>query len=440
MRPAPLLFVLAATLAVHVGAAAPAVAAPEIRGTRTEVAGGKLVVVLDTTLAARGRATVEGTVNGRKIRGRKGIGAGERTARLTLDPRRARIRKANGALVFDLVVRVDARRERAEQSVSATVGVPVIVLPGLGNESTPGGFDLFATGLDNAAGGAWGAGGAKASIVVHEYASRTKPLTELARGLDRVSKLLLKGSVFRQVDVVGYSMGGLVAREWMQTPGGRGRVRKLVFLGTPNEGAPVAYLAAFAAKSGALDAILANAGGGALTGALDGILNAETVGALSNFYPTYDWATISLFPGAPPGPIPSFLLNSVLGVEGADDPPLATLNAAPPDPKTAEIHAFFYSSVLTEAFGVNVGTIDVVDLTPILGGLAGGAQADFSTLDIASLASGDGDGIAPAHSVRMDGVPAWKARIVPHDLGAGSHVTFALDPQVFAGVAGVLTK
>ena len=103
------------------------------------------------------------------------------------------------------------------------------------------------------------------------------------------------------------------------------------------------------------------------------------------------------------------------------------------------MHAFYYSSVPTEQFGITVGTIDVVDLTPILGAvLAGGGTPDLSTLDLATIANGSGDGIVPVHSVTMDEVPSWSARIAKHDLGAGTHVTFTLDPMVYAGVALVL--
>ena len=52
--------------------------------------------------------------------------------------------------------------------------------------------------------------------------------------------------------------------------------------------------------------------------------------------------------------------------------------------------------------------------------------------------SGSGDGIVPAHSVTMDEVPAWNAVITKHDLGAGTHVTFTVDPQVYPAVAAVL--
>jgi pimeloyl-ACP methyl ester carboxylesterase len=242
------------------------------------------------------------------------------------------------------------------------------------------------------------------------------------------------------VDVVGYSMGGLVAREWLRN-GGKGRVRRLVFLGTPNEGAPIAFFGVLAANTGVLDQVVGNAAGGELAGALGFLLNDRTSEALTTFLPTYDWATLSLLPGIlPPREVPSSELNALLLGTTA---PLEALNAVPPDAK-AEMHAFFYTSVPTEALGVEIGTIDRVDLTPLVAGLAGGLGGDtlpdLSGVDLAALATGEGDGVVPAHSVRMDGVPAWRDRIVPHDLGAGVHVTLPLDPNVFVQVAAVLTQ
>lgn len=414
-------------------------AAPTIGSVRSAVVGTKLSVEIDATVRKQGTIRVEGTANGRRVRLRKKVGGGSHTVALVVDPRRSRLRRVTGPVVFDLTASVQEKGSpRAERPLQARIGVPLIVLPGLGNEQSPGGFDLFGTALDNASGGAYGFGGTSSLLVVHEYESLTKPLPGLAKDLDRAAKKLLKGSVFSKVDVVGYSMGGLVARKWM-AGAGKGRVRKLVFLGTPNEGAPIAFLAGFAARTGILDTLLANAGGGALTGALDTVFNDQTAGALDNFTPTYDWATYTLpFVGTIPVDLPT-LLALFGGDTGATTTPLETLNATPPDPK-ADFHAVYYSSVPTEAFGIAVGTIDVVDLTPILPALKPGSTPDLSGVDLAALASGSGDGIVPAHSVTMDEVPAWSQRITKHDLGAGTHVTFTLDPQVYATVSSVLNQ
>ncbi|RNL72414.1 triacylglycerol lipase [Streptomyces sp. I6] len=47
----------------------------------------------------------------------------------------------------------------------------------------------------------------------------------------------------RRVDIVGHSLGGLIARYYVQRLGGDGRVRTLVTLGTPHAGTSVAPLA-----------------------------------------------------------------------------------------------------------------------------------------------------------------------------------------------------
>ena len=74
---------------------------------------------------------------------------------------------------------------------------------------------------------------------------------------------------------------------------------------------------------------MAHAGGGALSGVIGTVLSDETVGALSNFYPTYPWAKVSLFPGLPATTIDPSILDLLLGVDGGSAPPLARLNATP---------------------------------------------------------------------------------------------------------------
>ncbi|MGK5450105.1 esterase/lipase family protein [Streptomyces radiopugnans] len=50
------------------------------------------------------------------------------------------------------------------------------------------------------------------------------------------------GSTGRRIDVVGHSLGGLIARHYVQRMGGDARVRTLVTLGTPHSGTRVAPL------------------------------------------------------------------------------------------------------------------------------------------------------------------------------------------------------
>jgi triacylglycerol lipase len=65
-----------------------------------------------------------------------------------------------------------------------------------------------------------------------------RALVDLAQQLDH--------AVCRQfgpevpVDVLGFSMGGVIARTWLQLAGGRGRVRRLTVVGSPQRGSLLA--------------------------------------------------------------------------------------------------------------------------------------------------------------------------------------------------------
>lgn len=419
----------AAAFAALAGSAGPSRAAPAIGSISSSVErGSKLVLRVGTSFGVRGTLTVSGTVNGRTVRVRKRARPGSRTLKFTLDPKKARVRRTDGPITFDLLaVAAERGGDSVEIPVVRTIGVPLVLLPGFGNERTPGSMESFATSLDAAANGAWDAGGERPRVIVHEYDS-TLPLAETVAGLDAKVKALLRKSPFRKVDVVGYSMGGLVARQWV-AGSGRGRVRTLSFLGTPHEGAPVATIALVAAKTGALDALLAAAGSGLDLGALglDTLLSSGAEG-LEVFTPTYDWATLYGFP---------FQLEAFAGVTS---PPLADLNAVGPDPAISSIHAFGYSSVVPEEFGVPIGTVDVVEVSSLL---APGGGFDFSDPEaLLSLASGDGDGVVPAHSAWMDSVTAWSGapNFTKHDAGSGTHLTYTADPRVLAALADILTK
>lgn len=55
-----------------------------------------------------------------------------------------------------------------------------------------------------------------------------------------------------QVDIVAHSLGGIVARTYMSLGDGRGRVRRLITLGTPHQGTQLSFVAK-AISRGALD-------------------------------------------------------------------------------------------------------------------------------------------------------------------------------------------
>jgi len=61
-----------------------------------------------------------------------------------------------------------------------------------------------------------------------------RPLLELATQLGRLVNQRFGPD--QPVDVLGFSMGGLVGRSWIQLAGGAGRVRRLISVGSPQQG------------------------------------------------------------------------------------------------------------------------------------------------------------------------------------------------------------
>lgn len=419
-------FVLALAGAV----AAPAFADPSIGDIAwTPGPDGKVEVSLRASVGRPGKVRVEGTVNGLPLKAKKRVGRGTRDVRLRIDARQAGLRDLDEPLVFDLTASVAERRspEKAVRSFAGTVPVPLVVLGGLGNEGDAGSTDAFAAAIDLAAGGAYGFGTETSSLTAHSYPSLTAPLAELGDGLEPVVADALRGTVFGKVDVVGFSMGGLVARQWAADHAGD-RVRKMVLLATPNEGAPLAYVAYQLTTPGST-----------FSGLLDGLpvdpstlvgtfLPEGATESLRSFFPTYSWAyaTFDFFGVPVTGPIPSVFLPDSAS-------PLTALNRVGP-PAGADVHAVFCSALLpdvlpAELLPFSIGTVDTVDFTDLLAG---------GTPDLTQIASGDGDGVVPVRSARMDDVPAWKSAIVAHDLGAGFHATMTLDPRAVAEIAAIL--
>ncbi|NEC25978.1 alpha/beta fold hydrolase [Streptomyces sp. SID8111] len=75
------------------------------------------------------------------------------------------------------------------------------------------------------------------------YSPLTCDIRTAAELLGRHIEEVCERTGSRQVDVVGHSLGGLIARYYVQRLGGDGRVRTLVTLGTPHSGTRVAPLA-----------------------------------------------------------------------------------------------------------------------------------------------------------------------------------------------------
>ncbi|MEV8536013.1 alpha/beta fold hydrolase [Streptomyces sp. NPDC051211] len=77
-------------------------------------------------------------------------------------------------------------------------------------------------------------------VETYNYSPLTRDLREAARRLDRRVEELCARTGQDRVDLVGHSLGGLVARYYVQCLGGDARVRTLVTLGTPHSGTTVA--------------------------------------------------------------------------------------------------------------------------------------------------------------------------------------------------------
>jgi triacylglycerol lipase len=79
-------------------------------------------------------------------------------------------------------------------------------------------------------------------VVVVNYSPLTMDVRVAARRLAETVEELVATTGYRRVHVIGHSLGGLVARYYVQRLGGDARVHTLVTLGTPHSGTVPAYL------------------------------------------------------------------------------------------------------------------------------------------------------------------------------------------------------
>lgn len=70
----------------------------------------------------------------------------------------------------------------------------------------------------------------------------SEPVPSLARQVARAAEALRASTGARQVDVVGFSMGALVTRYWMQQLDGRRVVRRFISISGPHAGTLMAYV------------------------------------------------------------------------------------------------------------------------------------------------------------------------------------------------------
>ncbi len=74
------------------------------------------------------------------------------------------------------------------------------------------------------------------------YSPLTDDIRRVAKRLNRVVESVCRETGYERVHVIGHSMGGLIARYYVQHLGGDARVHTLVTLGTPHQGTAPAKL------------------------------------------------------------------------------------------------------------------------------------------------------------------------------------------------------
>jgi triacylglycerol lipase len=72
------------------------------------------------------------------------------------------------------------------------------------------------------------------------------PILELASQVDRAARALAERTSTERVDVVGFSMGALVTRTFVQRLEGKRRVRRFVSISGPHQGTAMAWALPFA--------------------------------------------------------------------------------------------------------------------------------------------------------------------------------------------------
>jgi len=110
-------------------------------------------------------------------------------------------------------------------------GTPILLLHGMVDNRSI--FTLLRRGLRRRGFG---------RVLSLNYSPRTTDVRVAAEGLAHEVELLCADTGYEKVHVIGHSMGGLVARYYVQHLGGDARVHTLVTLGTPHGGTTAAYL------------------------------------------------------------------------------------------------------------------------------------------------------------------------------------------------------
>lgn len=82
-------------------------------------------------------------------------------------------------------------------------------------------------------------------VVTLNYSPVTNDIRAAAEGLSAQVEALVARTGYERIHIVGHSLGGLIARYYVQRLGGDARVHTLVTLGTPHHGTLAAHLMPF---------------------------------------------------------------------------------------------------------------------------------------------------------------------------------------------------
>src|SRR6185312_7766845 len=82
------------------------------------------------------------------------------------------------------------------------------------------------------------------TLATYDYGLFTQTIPRAAQRLGEAIEQLSAATGYERIHVIGHSLGGLIARYFVQRLGGDSRVHTLVTLGTPHRGTLAAHLAA----------------------------------------------------------------------------------------------------------------------------------------------------------------------------------------------------
>jgi triacylglycerol lipase len=93
------------------------------------------------------------------------------------------------------------------------------------------------------------------NVFTMNYSTFHGNILQMVEELSRKINVVMKKTGASQIDIVAHSLGGVVSRTYMSLGEGRGKVRRLITLGTPHQGTQLSFVAKGLSR-GALDADL----------------------------------------------------------------------------------------------------------------------------------------------------------------------------------------